>query len=123
MGKAAKSKREEKADAKEAGDYEFKLPAFDERAFIRREILSARASFYTLGVGLGAGLLSVLLYAAPIPWYAGWAPILLSMVIIRPFLRRMRLPEDVTTPKAMIGSYFMLFFTGLAIWILGVNYL
>lgn len=122
MGKAAKSKREEKAEAKDAqGDYEFKLPAFDEKVFIRREILGARASFYTLGVGLLAGVLAVVLYVLPVPWQTGWLPILGSMVLIRPILQRLKFPEDVTTHKALIGSYFMLFFTGLAVWILGVN--
>lgn len=123
MGKAAKAKREEEAAKKEADDYEFKLPAFDEQSFIRRELLAARASFYTLGIGLAAGLLAVLLYGLPIPWYAGWAPIFLAMVGLRPFLARMKFPEEVTSWKALIGSFFMLFFTALAVWILGVNFL
>lgn len=123
MGKAAKSKREEVAEAKQEGDYEFKLPTFDEKAFIRREILSAKASFYTLGLGLAGGLVAVLLYAAPIGWQWGWLPILGSLVVARPMLQRLGFPEEVTSWKAMFGSFFMLFFTGLAVWILGVNLL
>lgn len=124
MGKAAKSKREEKAvesKSAEGGEYEFKLPAFDEQAFIRREIQSAKASFYTLALGLGAGLVSVLLYALPIPWYAGWLPIFGAMLGLRPLLAKMGFPEEVTAWKALAGSFFMLFFTALAVWILGVN--
>ena len=123
MGKAAKSKREEVADAKAGaeGDYEFKLPHFDEQAFIRRELLSARASFYTLGVGLLAGVASVATYLAPIPWYWGWLPIFAAIVGLRPLLARLKFPEEVWSWKALIGSYFMLFFTALAVWILGVN--
>lgn len=126
MGKAAKSKREEKAvaagDAKEEG-WEFKLPAFDEQAFIRREMLTARASFYTLGLGLAAGVLSVVLYLMPVPWFYGWLPIFAAMVGVKPFLTRLKFPDEVTSWKAMFGSYFMIFFTALSVWILGVNVL
>ena len=126
MGKAAKSKREEKADAAAAkGDdgYEFKLPAFDEQTFIRREMLTARASFYTLGLGIAAGIASVLVHLLPVPWYYGWLPIFAAMIGVKPFLTKLKFPEEVTSWKAMFGSYFMIFFTALSIWILGVNVL
>lgn len=118
----ARSKREEKADEKDES-YEFKLPAFDEKAFIRREKEGAKASFFTLGLGLGAGLVSTILYALPIPWYWGWLPVLGAMFGLRPILQRMGYSEDVTKWKALFGSYFMLFFTALAVWLLGVNLL
>lgn len=122
MGKAAKSKREEAAEAK-GEEYEFKLPHFDEKAFIRREKLSARASFFTLAVGLGAGVLAAATAAFPVSWQWGWLPLLASVAILRPLLQRAKFPDDVTSWKAMIGNLFMLFFTGLAVWILGVNVL
>lgn len=120
MGKAAKSKREDQLAEKE-GDYEFKLPHFDEQAFIRRELASAKASFYTIALGLAAGIVSVLMYAAPIPWYTGWIPLFAAIVLLRPMLQKLGFSEDVTKPRALIGSYFMLFFTGLSVWMLGVN--
>lgn len=124
MGKAAKSKRDEKpAEKGEGGDYEFNLPAFDEQAFMRREVQNAKSSFYTIALGLGAGLVAVLLYALPVPWYAGWLPIVGAMVGLRPMLTKLGFPEDVTAWKALFGSFFMLFFTALAVWILGVNVL
>lgn len=122
MGKAAKSKREEFAETK-GEEYEFKLPAFDERAFIRREMLSARASFYVLGLGVAAGLASVAVHLAPVGWTWGWLPILAAIVGARPMLQKLGFPDDVTSWKAMIGNYFMILFTGLAVWILGVNVL
>jgi hypothetical protein len=33
----------------------------------------------------------------------------------------MSFSEDVVAWKALAGSYFMLFFTGLSVWILGAN--
>jgi hypothetical protein len=65
----------------------------------------------------------VLTYALPIPWYWGWLPIVASMVAIRPMLQRMRYPEEITSWKALLGSFFMMFFTALSVWILGVNLL
>ena len=126
MGKAAKSKREQGAEATPAkGEegYEFKLPAFDEQSFIRREMLAAKAAFYTLGLGLAAGLLSVLTFMLPVPWYVGWIPIFMALISVRPMLVRLKFPEEVTSWKALFGSYFMVFFTALAVWILGVNLL
>lgn len=129
MGKASKSKRDEIAGAATAAGgatssedgYEFKLPKFDEQAFIRREVLSARASFYTLGLGFLAGLAAVAILASPLAWSWGWAAIFLSMFALRPLLTAMKFPEDVTKWKALIGSFIMMFFTALAVWMLGAN--
>ena len=124
----AKSKRDEKAEEAQ-GDYEFKLPAFDERAFIRREVLSARASFIMIGVGLVAGLVAALVWKVlggpekGSTWLWAWVPLFAAVAALRPVLVRMRFPEDVTKPRALLGSYFMVFFTGLAVWILAINFL
>ena len=116
-----KSKRDEKATEKE-GEYEFKLPEFDEKAFVRREVLSAKASFYTLAVGVLAGILAVAVNVlAPDRWMLGWLPILGSMVALRPVLQRFGFGEESTSWKAIAGSSFMLFFTALSVWIVGVN--
>lgn len=115
----AKAKREE---ADEKGDYEFKLPAFDEKRFIVRELESAKASFYTLGIGTLAGVIAVGLYfVSPERWALGWLPIVIALVGLRPILQRMGFSEDVVSWKALAGSYFMIFFTGLSVWILGAN--
>ena len=119
----AKSRRDEKAEEKD-GDYEFKLPDFDEKAFIRREVSSARASFFTIGIGLLAGVLAVVVNAVvPAPWQLGWIPVFGSMATLRPLLQRMGFEENVTSWKALAGSFFMLFFTALSVWIVGVNVL
>jgi hypothetical protein len=124
----AKSKREEAADAKDDG-YEFKLPAFDERAFIRREVLSARASFIMIAVGVAAGLIAALLWKAlggpakGSTWLWAWIPLFASIAALRPVLVAMKFPEDVTKPRALLGSYFMVFLTGIAVWILLINFL
>lgn len=116
----AKAKREQIAEAKDDG-YEFKLPEFNEQAFIRREILSARASFYTLGLGALTGVVATGLYAAPLAWQWGWLPLVAGVVALRPVLQALKFPEEVLAWKSLIGSYFMLFFTGLSVWIIGVN--
>ena len=115
-----KSKRDEQAAEKDA-EYEFKLPPFDEKAFIRREVQSAKASFYAVGMGLLGGLVATGLQAAGLDWKFGWLALLAPVVLLQPVLKARGFPEDVTKPKAIFGSLFMIFFTGLAIWILGVN--
>lgn len=118
----AKSKREEVAEAKEE-DYKFELPPFDERAFIRREVESAKASFYALGLGALGGVLATAIQAAGVEWKVGWFMLILPLVALQPILRARGFSEDVTKPKALIGSWFMIFFTGLSVWILGINVL
>lgn len=116
----AKSKRDEIAEAKEE-DYKFELPPFDEKAFIRREVQSARASFWALGLGLLGGVLATALQAGGLDWKLGWFMLLLPLVALQPLLKARGFGEDVTKPKALVGSWFMIFFTGLSVWILGVN--
>lgn len=116
----AKSRREEKAEVKE-GDYEFQLPDFDEKAFIRREVESARASFWAVGIGAFAGLVATGLQAAGFDWKYGWLPLLLSLAALQPILKARGYSEDAVKPKALFGSFFMIFFTGLTVWVLGVN--
>lgn len=115
----AKSRREEKVEEK--GDYEFRLPEFDEKAFIRREIEGARASFYTVGIGFAAGILSVVLLASGLDWKLGWLPIFGAMAALRPLLQKMNFSEEAVGWKSLLGSYFMLFFTALSVWIVGAN--
>lgn len=117
------AKKKKGDTAKEEADYEFRLPAFDEQAFIRREVASAKASFWTIGLGFLLGLAALgVTVVAPGLWQVGWLILAAGMLALKPLLQRLGFPEDVTTTKALIGSYFMLFFTGLAVWILGVNF-
>lgn len=117
---APKSKRDEKSSE---GEYEFRLPEFDEKAFVRREVEGAKASFWVLGLGTLAGALSAGLFLLPVPWWTGWLPLLAAMLGLRPMLERIGFSEELTKPRALVGNYFMLFFTGLAIWILAINFL
>lgn len=116
----AKSRRDEKAEEKE-GDYEFTLPHFDEKAFVRREVESAKASFWAVGIGTFGGLVATGLWAAGLDWKLGWIPLIASVVLLQPLLKSRGFSEDITKPKALVGSWFMIFFTGLSVWVLGVN--
>jgi hypothetical protein len=117
-----KSKRDEQAEEKD-GDYQFQLPPFDEKAFIRREVASAKASFWAVGLGVLAGAAATGVQAAGLDWKFGWLVLLASVALLQPLLKSRGFSEDVTKPKAIIGSLFMVFFTGLSMWILGVNLL
>lgn len=119
MGKAKSKKREEKAA--EEGDYEFQLPDFDEQAFIRREVATARASFWTLGLGFVAGIVAYGISILGIDWKLGWLAIIAAMSSLKPMLTKLDFSDEVTETKALLGSYFMLFFTALGIWLLIAN--
>lgn len=120
----AKGKREERAAeaASESGDYEFKLPTFDEKAFMRREIMQARASFWTVGLGTVFGILAAVPPFLGLDFKWGWLVIAVGMLALAPILKRAGFGEEVVKPKALFGSYFMLFFTALSLWILVVNF-
>jgi hypothetical protein len=117
----SKSKREE-AEPGDAG-YEFQLPEFDEGAFVRREVLGARAAFVALGLGAVGGALAAVLWLVMggANWALGWIPILAAVLGFRPVLQALKYPEDVTSVRATFGSLFMILFTGLAVWIVGIN--
>jgi hypothetical protein len=116
----AKSKRDEQADEK-GGDDAFQIPTFDEQAFIRREVQSARASFYAVGLGVLGGVVATAIQALGADWKLGWIALVASLALLQPLLKARGFGEDVTKAKAIAGSLFMVFFTGLSVWILGVN--
>jgi hypothetical protein len=117
----AKSKREEKEEEK-GSEYEFQLPNFDEKAFVRREVQSAKASFWTVGLGFVGGILATVIWLFAPAWWYGLIPIVLALVALRPLLQRLGFASDLLAPKVMIGSYFMMFFTGLSVWVIAVNF-
>lgn len=116
MAKDARKSKDEKGE--KGGDYEFPMPKFDEKAFMRREVESARITFLTVFIGLGAGVLARLADAYGGNWRLGWLPLLLLLAGLQPLLQRMGYSEENTKPKAMFGNWFLLFFTGLAVWVL-----
>lgn len=113
---AVSRKREEK-EAKE-GDYEFPMPKFDEKAFMRREVEAARMTFLAAGIGLGAGLLARLVDVVAPDWKFGWLPILAAVLALQPLFRRLGYSEENTKPRVMFGNWTLVFFTGLAVWVL-----
>ncbi|MHB8604727.1 MAG: hypothetical protein ACYDCK_05680 [Thermoplasmatota archaeon] len=114
------------AEEKE-GTYEFALPHFDEKAFMRREVEGARVTFYVVGIALAAGILARVLEIAGAKlapgggWLIGWLPILIGLGALAPALRRIGFSAETTAPKAMFGNWFLMFFTALALWILVHN--
>lgn len=117
----AKEKPERKSD--KAGDepYEFPMPKFDEKAFMRREVESARMTFITVGLGLAAGVLARLAHLGTGNFLVGWIPILALLASLTPLFRKLGYSEDNTKPRAMFGNWSLLFFTGLAVWVLLYN--
>lgn len=109
------------AASADAEPYEFPMPKFDEKAFMRREVESARMSFIAVGLGVLAGVLARLADYATGNFLTGWIPILALLVGLTPLFRRLGYSEENTTPKSMFGNWSLLFFTGLALWVVLYN--
>lgn len=121
-GKRDKADRAADKDAKGSDDeYEFHLPEFDEKAFMRRELESARSTFWTFGIAIPVGLLAWAVGAYGGDWRLGWLPVIAGFAVLAPLLRKVGFSEESTSPKQMFGNWFLLFFTALVIWVIGVN--
>lgn len=107
------------------GDYTFALPDFDERSFMRREVSSARTTFVACGVAVVAGLVAWLFSlgadAAGLPWQVGFVPIAAAIWAVPRVAVRFGSEVDPKDWKAMLGNGFLVFFTGLSVWILAMN--
>jgi len=116
----AKPKREDKEEG-EATAFDFASIRFDEAAFMRREIGAARISFLVAGLGLLAGVLAFLAHRFGGAWLLGLVVLGASVFAIRPILQARNVPEELTNWKSMLGQGFLLFTTGLALWVLLLN--
>lgn len=121
----ARKDKAEPTPEKGAEDDTFALPDFDERAFIRRELSGARTSFVAVGVAVAAGLVATLLQfgtdAAGLPWQIGFLPILGAIWAVPPLAKRFGADIDPKDWKATLGNGFIVFFTGLVVWMLALN--
>lgn len=97
------------------------MPHFDEKAFMRREIEGAKISFWTAGAGLVAGIAAWIVGRFAPDWRLGWLAIVVFLVALGPALKKLGFSDEQTTPKAMFGNWFLLFFTALSLWIVLVN--
>lgn len=117
--------RKEEPTPSKGDDYTFALPDFDERGFMTREISSARVTFVAVGVATVAGVVARVLQvatdAAGWPWQLGFVPILASIAIVPRVAARFGADVDTKDWKVVLGNGFMVFFTGLAVWMLLLN--
>jgi len=116
----AKKSSDEKQDGE--SDYTFVIPEFDEAAYREKDILSTRITFAVVAFGVVVGIIAWVLTILPgIDWRLGWLPLFAGTAALKPALQRFKFPEDSLNFRALWGSYFLLFFTALAIWVLLFN--
>lgn len=111
-------KREERPSEEAGGSYEFPMPNFDERAFMRREVEAARLTFVAVAIGLVAGVLARLLQHFGPDWRLGFLPLLIGLAVLRPLFQRLNASPDAIKLRGMLGNWSLVFFTGLALWVL-----
>lgn len=111
---AKKRKRE-----REVEGYEFKMPEFDEKEFIKKEVRESKVLFVTIGYGALMGILSFGLTFVDIALAAlvGF----IAIVFLRHIYPRLGVDTSLLEKKTWAGNIVMYLFTWLAIWILLVN--
>lgn len=111
---AKKKKKEEKEDK-----YEFKLPEFDEKEFLLKEIRDAKATFVAVLFGVIIAFLSLLL--TMIKWEVAFAVGVLSTFGLKFVLMAFHINTDDFEKKNWLGVGAAYFFTWLAVWVLLIN--
>lgn len=115
MAKRRKEKEEE---------YEFKLPEFDEEAFVKKEKRNIKVTFVSFIFGVIIGVVSQFLWKGMSP-SVRWPLILLFGLSLASFIRYIvsRLNIDVSDfgKKEWFGNFFVYFFTWLTTLIILLN--
>ena len=116
MAKRRKEKEEE--------EYEFKLPEFDEEAFVKKEKRNIKVNFISFFFGIFIGIVSQFLWKGMTP-SVRWPLIFLLGLFSASFIRyiTMRLNIDVSDfgKKEWLGNFFVYFFTWLTVLIILLN--
>lgn len=113
-----------KNDGEGAAD-SFVPPDFDEDAFIHSEMVAFRASLLLVGLGIVVALVSWALFHAMGGGDGAWFASLLLFVAVslgvRSLLPRLKVDTSKYTKPRWFGTYFLLFVTWLAFFLLFVN--
>lgn len=120
---AKKGKRDEDEKTPEpGGEYSFVAPSFDEEAFREKEITGSRVTFVVIGLSALLGILAWAINLIPgLDWRVAAIPLLAGTAALKPLLARMKFPEEQLEFRALFGNYFLLFFSGLAVWVILLN--
>lgn len=116
-----------KKDAPEDGNesYDFVPPDFDEDAFIHNEMVAYRATIVTILLALLASLVSLAgfwaVHGQSVGWPLGLAVFLVAALATKWVLRKSKVDVAPYTRGKWFGTYFMLFVTWLAFFIVLVN--
>jgi hypothetical protein len=108
------------------GDYEFKLPNFDEDAFIHREMVSFKTTAILFVWGIVAALVSWAAFAiikgeTPKGWYVGAALCFGFGALLKTLFRRFGADVSHFKRGNWVGTYLLFFFTWLAFFMVAIN--
>lgn len=118
---AQKKYRDKRDKGDDAEQYEFPMPEFDEKAFMRREMDSAKTTLWTALIAIVTGLLAWIIDVYTGPWYYGGIIVVAVGALLPRLFAAIGYDEEQTKPKAMIGNWFLLVFTSLAVWVIALN--
>ncbi len=118
MGHRKSGKKAEETEKEAEGDDGFPMPEFDEKAFMRREMESARTTFWTIGLAVPLGVLAWAVSHFGGSWLYGILPAIAGMIALKPLFQKIGFSDDATAWKGLLGNFSLLFFTVLSIMIL-----
>lgn len=114
------------ADEKAAGEYEFKLPDFDEDTFIHREMVSFKTTTILFIWGIIAAALSWIAFAAlkgepRMSWLVGLGICLATGLMLKPIFARLKTDIKHWKRREWLGTGFLFFFTWLSFFMVAIN--
>lgn len=114
-----------KKDDKNGEDYEFKMPDFDEDAFIHKEMVSFRTTSILFVWGIIAALISWGIYeamdGAKSAWWIGLVIMAVFSYLLRFIYTALKVDIRHFGRREWFGTFFLMFFSWLAFFILLVN--
>lgn len=113
----SKKKKEET----EEEQYEFKLPEFDEKDFIQKEVKESKAMIIVIFYAMIFSVVSLLLYMTPYPWYLSFVIGILGMFGMKFVLDKFKFDTKDFEKKHWAGLGGTYFITWLSVFVLILN--
>lgn len=119
------AKRRKDKEDEETEEQDFKLPKFDEEAFIKKEKEKIRATFLSFAFGFIVAIITFgfwqLLVDSPVQWTLIFLLGVFNAAWLRYLFARLGVSEEILERKGMFTSYAIYFLTWLFVLIVLIN--
>jgi hypothetical protein len=112
--------RKKRKDDKEEEEYEWKPPEFDEKAFLKKDMVGTKALMMAAGVAVLFGALAALTWDS-VNEMIGYVVYIGGVVVLYLLYRFMGQITAEMDKKSIIGNVALYFMLALGVWILLIN--